>query len=256
MPHLSRILVYPIKSMDGVSVSESELTAGGALGFDRRWAFFDENDRTVNAKKYPAIQQIRADFQLAQQQVTFETATGRATFDLEAESNLLEQWASDYFGKHVFLRRSEQNGFPDDDERPGPTVISEASLQEVARWFGLTTDEVRRRFRANLEIGGVEAPFWEDQLCGRLPAQPVAFSIGNVRFEGLKMCARCPVPSRNSYTGQAEPVTFSKEFSAKREQSLPSWASPAQFPHFYFLSVNTRITAGNHIRVGDALQLL
>ena len=53
--------------------------------------------------------------------------------------------------------------------RPGPTLISTASLEEVARWFGFDLAEARRRFRANLEIGGCEA-FWKDTLAS--PARP------------------------------------------------------------------------------------
>ena len=39
---LERIMVYPIKSLDGVSVMESRLTDGGILEFDRIHAIVDE----------------------------------------------------------------------------------------------------------------------------------------------------------------------------------------------------------------------
>ena len=59
---------------------------------------------------------------------------------------------SDALGKHVFLEERLEGGFPDDLDAPGPTIISTETLNEVARWFGWGDEEVRRRFRMNLEL--------------------------------------------------------------------------------------------------------
>jgi uncharacterized protein YcbX len=130
----------------------------------------------------------------------------------------------------------------------------------VAAWFpGLDASEVRRRFRANLEIEGTEGlatpPFWEDRLCG--PAgQPIRFRIGDVVLEGTNPCPRCIVPTRDSTTGDAWP-RFAKAFAEQREAALPPWAERSRFDHFYRLAVNTRLAgAGGTIRVGDAVEVL
>ncbi len=150
-------------------------------------------------------------------------------------------------------------GFPDDLESPGPTVVSTATLRTVAGWFaGLNEDEVRRRFRANLEIdaeGNDLPPFWEDRLCG--PAgQATRFRVGDVVFSGTNPCQRCIVPTRDAATGDAWP-RFAKAFAQAREVSLPAWAERSRFDHFYRLAVNTRLAgAGGRIRVGDAVEVL
>src|SRR5581483_2540325 len=96
------------------------------------------------------------------------------------------------------------NGFPDDLNAPGPTVISTATLRTVASWFpGLTVDDMRLRFRANLEIDGVE-PFWEDRLYGE-QGESVTIRIGRVTIEGVNPCQRCVVPTRDPSTGHIVP---------------------------------------------------
>jgi uncharacterized protein len=133
---------------------------------------------------------------------------------------------------------NETAGFPDDTDAPGPTLVSTATLAAVASWFpGLSVDETRRRFRANLEIAGVE-PFWEDGLVGP-PGTAVPFQIGETRWLGVNPCQRCVVPTRDSATGAATPL-FQKTFANRREAALPPWAAREQFDHFYRLAINTR----------------
>jgi uncharacterized protein len=60
MPHLSKILVYPIKSLDGVEVSQAQILEGGALANDREFAMFDEAGKYVNAKRTEKIHGLRS----------------------------------------------------------------------------------------------------------------------------------------------------------------------------------------------------
>ena len=85
----------------------------------------------------------------------------------------------------------------------------------------------------------------------------VRFKIGDVAFEGSNPCARCPVPSRDSFTGAAD-ATFQKRFSEQRQAKLPSWAPAERFDHFYRLATNTRVPSTEHgklLRVGDAVSI-
>ncbi|MCU0449615.1 MAG: MOSC N-terminal beta barrel domain-containing protein [Bernardetiaceae bacterium] len=254
-PFVSRLTVYPIKSLDGVAVAQAQVRPGGSLNYDREFALFTAEGRTVNAKKFPTIQAVRADFNLNYHLVTL-AAGGRAdTFMLYTDSDRIAEWFSDYLGQRVELRQNTDTGFPDDVARPGPTVITEASLAAVAAWFGLEVANVRRRFRANVELGPAE-PFWEEHLLAA-PDQDRPFTLGAVQVMGLKACARCPVPTRDPDTAEARPQ-FQTLFMAQRQQHLPAYAHPAQYPHYYHLSVNTRIPAseqGKIIHVGDAVGL-
>ena len=259
MPYLARICLYPIKSLPPVSPPQAALLAGGALRHDREWAFFTEDGRVLNGKRTPAIHGLRSVFDLAAGDVCLEAAEGGQTgrFHLPDDHHALEAWLTYFFGQPVWLRRNAQSGFPDDLNAPGPTVISTATLEEVASWFpGLSVNSVRVRFRANLEIGGVP-PFWEDRLFGE-PETTVPFQIGGVLFHGVNPCQRCAVPPRDPETGEALP-DFSRVFRAKREETLPLWAVRTRFNHFYRLAVNTRVPeseAGKLLRVGDKVVCL
>ncbi|MCS7019860.1 MAG: MOSC N-terminal beta barrel domain-containing protein [Cytophagales bacterium] len=253
MPFVENIVVYPIKSMDGLSVRQAVVTKGGSLAWDRQFAFFTAEGKTVNAKKYPTIQQIRADFNLNYGLVTFTFGKQSKTFDLFYDQAAIAQWIGGFLGIAIEMRQNNNSGFPDDRQRSGPTVISTATLQTVANWFGLSVEQTRRRFRANIEIGGCP-PFWEDSLL-QAPDTPRSFYLGEVEIYGLKACARCPVPSRNPDTGIAL-AHFQAVFERLRREHLPSFAPVSQFPHYYFLSINTQIPAhqaGKVIQIGDVV---
>lgn len=54
-PYLAKILLYPVKSLDGVEVENARVLASGALQYDRKFAIFDEQARFVNAKRHAKI---------------------------------------------------------------------------------------------------------------------------------------------------------------------------------------------------------
>jgi len=104
---------------------------------------------------------------------------------------------------------------------------------------------VRRRFRCNIEIDGVDA-FWEDAFYGSTVA------IAGVEVQAINPCARCLVPSRDARTGKAM-AGFQKWFAELWQQHLPAGTSTAPFNHYYRFTVNTRIAAteaGKVIRLG------
>ena len=237
------------------------MLAGGALEHDRRYALYDR-DGAVNGKRTAAVHRLRTSVDLAAGTLALTVggaAEAARVFRLTGDRAPLTAALREYFELDDNVRLSENvsGGFPDDPDAPGPTIVSTATLACVAGWFGgLTVDEVRRRFRPNLEIGGVEA-FWEDRLFAEAH-QVVRFRIGEAVLEGVNPCQRCVVPTRDSFTGQAADH-FAKQFAARREASLPPWAARARFDHFYRLAVNTRApqgAAGCRIRVGSPLAIL
>jgi uncharacterized protein len=245
---VSAIYVYPIKSLSRTAVTESRIIPGGGLIHDREFALFDPEGVVINGKRQPRVHHIQALYDLPR----FTVRLGDARFHLIEDHARIERWFSDYFGFPVTMKRNTTTGFPDDLDSPGPTLVSVASLDAVNGWFpSLDREQVGRRFRANIEIDGVTA-FWEDRLFGE-PGEVVDFRIGDVRFQGNNPCARCPVPSRHPDTAEVVPE-FAKTFSAKRQATLPVWAAPGRFDHFYRLSVNTRVPGtevGKLLRVGD-----
>jgi uncharacterized protein YcbX len=254
MADLADIRIYPIKALDPLVLSEARLLNSGAIQNDRRWAIVDSAGKFINGKRTPLVHQLRASFDPAVEHVEFYYQSQTATFALEQETEAVEAWLSDVFSQPVRLLENVSAGFPDDTEAPGPTVISTATLVEVTRWFPtVSLDECRLRFRANLEIGGVE-PFWEDQLYGPAGSE-VAFTIGGVTLLGTNPCQRCVVPTRHPQTSEVWPK-FASEFARQRQASLPAWATAERFDHYYRLAVNTHLAGrGDRIAVGDPVTL-
>ena len=256
-PYLARIDIFPIKSMDGMSVAGVEVLGSGALKGDRTYALVDAQNRFVNGKRTAAIHRLRAavDPSLEHLSCWVEGEVKPVTFHLQHQRPELEGWLSNFFQQPITLAMNATHGFPDDTQAAGPTIISTATLETVASWYpGLSTDEVRRRFRTNLEIGGVP-PFWEDQLFSA-DGQPVPFTIGNVSLEGVNPCQRCIVPTRQTQTGEATP-DFQKTFLKNRSATLPLWTHSGRFNHFYRLAVNTNSSGqgGKSMAVGDPVEL-
>lgn len=261
MPTLKSITIYPIKSCDGVMLSRAKVVTGGALENDRRFALMENDQKVINAKRYATIHRLRMTFNADMTSVTLKSANepDEQVFSLQSPWSELQDWLSDYFEVGVKVMENRAGGWPDDTEATGPTIVSTATLHEVASWFpGLTADEVRMRFRPNLEIDGVE-PFWEDRLFAEA-GQAVRFKIGAVELAGVNPCQRCPVPTRNPWTGEVWPH-FAKVFQQHREATLPAWATRSRFDHFYRLTVNTRgvdatSEAPRVIQLGDEVEIL
>jgi uncharacterized protein YcbX len=256
VPRLAGIFVYPIKSLDGVALDEARIGPHGALEGDRRFAVCDATGAFVNAKRTPAMHTIRAAFGPGLSRVGLSTHERPAEwFDLEKERASVAAWLTERLGFEVGLVENRDGGFPDDVEASGPTVVSTATLEVVAEWFpGLDVAEVRRRFRANLEIGEAP-PFWEDSLYSESGPRP--FLVGEVRLFGLRSSRRCVVPTRSAHGGRRTP-RFQKLFAQRREETLPSWAPRSMFDHYYRLATNTiadPTSVGRRLQVFDSVQV-
>ena len=281
IPTLDRITLYPVKSLDGVEVAEARVLPSGGLENDRRWRLVDFDGRVVNAKRTAAFHPIRAEYELPEKLISLSRwsdppHTPAATFPLVPGTEGPCEWLSDALGLKVLLEERANGGFPDDRDAAGPTLISTASLEEVSRWFSFDLAEGRRRFRANLEIGGCDA-FWEDTLAsparaerppalGELPPdlpgdpyadlpppEPREFSIGEARFLATNVCKRCVVPSRDSRSG-AVTFHFREAFEARRGRGLRGDVDASGWNHLYRLGINTRLAATLSIlQVGQRL---
>ena len=260
-PKLANIRLHPIKSLDPVEVREARVSPSGGLVHDRVWALYSVDGKWVNGKRTPVIHLIRASYSPDVRSVTLSVPGDRRkiptrTFDFPDAYEEASEWFAVFFEQQIIVRYSP-DGFPDDSIANGPTIMSTASLQAVSGWFPvLSVDEIRLRFRTTLEIKGVPA-FWEDQLFGADERSSVRFTIGEVHFEGSNPCARCPVPPRDSRTGDTLDG-FQKRFTQLREATLPLWSPATRFDHYYRLATNTRVActeANKLLRTGDSLIL-
>jgi len=251
MGTLSKIIVYPIKAMPGVEVDSVTITQGGTLCNDRRWALEDEKGRLINGKNNKRIFSLQPRVDLEKETITFPNEGAEEAFDL-SDSVGLSECFSTLLDKRVFLKEDKEQGFPDDMNASGPTVISMASLEAVLSWYpNLSMDDIRARFRINLEVAS-EPAFWEDQLFVH-NKKPKAIQIGHVTIKSSNPCARCSVPTKDPLSGKPY-SDFYETFIKQRESSCPVWADVKCFDHWYRLSANTNIgkkETGKRLTVGD-----
>jgi uncharacterized protein YcbX len=255
MARVANIGVHPVKAFERVDVESARITEGGVVAPDRLYALRKPNGDLVNGIELDAVHDVTTSFDFETEQLTAEAGGERRQFDLRDDPEAAAEWFGDVLDTDLTLERDPTHGFISRPEA-GPSVISTATLEEVASWFDdLTAEDVRRRMRVNVEIGGVPT-FWEDQFVGE--GAP-AFEAGGIRFEGYKPCARCVIPQRDPDTGERTPDGFRSTFLERREETFPEWADFDAFGHYFRLMLIADVPEddrGQTLRVGDEVEVV
>ena len=283
MPHIARIRLYPIVALDPVEVPCAAVAPTGRLEFDQRFALLDESGNIVTAATCRALLRVRAQYDLAVSTVTLCGLEDSAaeTFHLVRDAERLAAWMSIRLGINVRLEEYRAADRTAAGSGNGPTLVTSGTLKEAAAWFpGLSAEEMRRRVRANLELGGALA-FWEDRLFAQ-PGYAVRLAVGRVELTGLvpQECAASfaydaqtgadtPVPvsledqklseRRDVGRPRTPALAFQQHFMRMRRETLPSFVAQERFKHFYKLGVLTRLEASaadRTIRIGDRVRIL
>ena len=263
MAHVADLRIFPVKALDGEAVERARISAAGTLAGDREYALCapeadaitdraDVRDLAYNGKQFEAVHRVRTSVDGGVLTVRPPEGVVRR-FDLETEREAASEWFGGVLDEAVDLRHRDAPGFVDRPEL-GPSVISTATIEEVASWFDdVSVESARRRLRANVEVAGVP-PFWEDRFVGD---DAPAFEAGPVRFEGAEPCARCVIPTRDPDTG--EPLEeFRERFLRRREATFPEWADRDAFEHLYTTMLISRIpesSRGETLAVGDEVSV-
>ena len=258
MPKVERIRLYPFKGFGGAEVEEARVSEAGTLEHDREFALHD-GDSTINGKDTDAVHGFTTRLDTTSDELTVESPDGgTVTVEMSYEgARELTDWLGDddRFGDAT-VKRDVPFGFVDRRDRlPSVSVVSTATLREVASWFdGIDTDDVRRRLRTNVEVSGVPA-FWEDRFVGE---DAPDFRVGDVRFEGAEPCARCVVPTRDPDTGETT-EGFRETFVRRRRETLGDDAADDVFDHAYTVTLIARVAEddrGSVVRVGDSVEVV
>ncbi|MEG4204660.1 MOSC N-terminal beta barrel domain-containing protein [Microcoleus sp. Pol7_A1] len=258
MSYVASIHIYPVKSLDGIAVSQATILASGALEGDRSFAICDEAGELVNTKRNSGVHFLRLSFDIQKRMagIKIQDTEQEIFFHVDRERPGIEYWLSNYFGFPVKLMENLLTGFPDDTAAPGPSIISTETIAEVASWFPrVSVNEMRHRLRANIEIGDVPA-FWEDQLFPEAN-ELVTLKIGTVIFEAINLghpCIRCPP----YYAPKATDTNFQNLLKAKQEEIMPDLVKRGSLNHFNRLIVSMRVSgqaAGKILHIGDEVQI-
>lgn len=257
-PVVNKITIYPVKSLDGVSLQKAQIGPGGCLLHDREYAITDSNGKFVKGKNNDLVYLLRTEFDLEHETIAFRHQSDSRwhRFQLQNDIPAINEYLSDFFKMPVTLARNTEGEFLDIPVQSGVTVLSNASLQEVSTWFNdMDMEETRKRFRATIEITGAPA-FWEDKLFLE-EGTAIEFKTGDVTMYGISPRARCVVPTRHPQTGDII-HGFPKQFAKQRMDNLPPWSTLQDYGHAYYLSVDCYIPPaefGKWIAVGAELTI-
>ncbi|MFS4493504.1 MOSC domain-containing protein [Maribacter sp. 2308TA10-17] len=259
-PYISKIRLYPVKSLDPVEVNEAEIGIR-SLKHDRAFAMVAEDRRYVNGKRTGRVNQLGTTYDLDKRLISLTpTASGiTQTFELREGNKELNGYLENYFKIKLKLYHRTKGELMDIPGASSVTILGEASLQSLhADLSGHTLEDLRLRFRANLELSGT-SPFWEENLF-ETPGTGVRFKVGDdVEMIGISPRARCNVPPRNPLTGETD-KSFVKNMIKSRANSLPEDSTLSTHgEHLYYLSVNTYLSeseVGKLITLGDTIEII
>lgn len=221
MLQVSQLFIYPIKSMGGISVDKARVTDRG-FEHDRRWMLVDENNLFISQREIAEMALMRPEITGTGIKVTYLRNNSSILIPFKPQTDEFAQlqiWDDTCDGQFVSAEAdrwfSESLGFkcrlaymPDGtrritDQRYTPEnsitsfadaypflLISQASLDDLNK--KLAEPIPINRFRPNIVFTGGE-PFSEDLMH--------SITIGDIVFNGVKLCARCNIPTINQDTG-------------------------------------------------------
>lgn len=259
MAYVASIHIYPVKSLDGISVSQATILGSGALKGDRSFAICDEHGEFVNCQRHNGAYFLRLSFNTSNNIVglKIQGTEQEIFFHIDRERARIQSWLTNYFGFPVKLVENLLTGFPDNPAAPGPTIISTETIAEVASWFPrVCVNEMRQHLRANIEIGDVP-PFWEDQLF-TASDEVVRLQIGKITFEAMNPSQQSIVFTPNCFRQEVYP-NFKEVFTAKRNKTMPRSARRSPLNHLSQLNINTRVAdraSGKILQIGDEVKIL
>ncbi len=254
---VSKLFIYPVKSLDPVELTEAEIGIH-SLKHDRSFAMMGDDGRYINGKRTGRVNQLKASYDLEQGLIhlTPRDKEQVETFELSTDNKDLNDYLEDFFDLKLHLIQSAKGELLDVPYRSSVTTISEATYQSLLQDFPHhNIEDLRLRFRANIEIKGVDA-YWEEQLI-KAPGTGIQYTIGDINMIGMTPRARCNVPPRNPMTGETD-KTFIKVMMQSRENNLSADSALPNFGNTYHLSVDTYVPpteAGKIIKVGDQVAI-
>ncbi|CAN5350263.1 MOSC domain-containing protein [soil metagenome] len=262
---IRQLYIYPIKSLGGIAVNSAVVTSRG-FEHDRRWLLVDENNCFLTQRVLPEMALLKVEIEDDGLRVThkikgdalkilFTAHIGKAkaavtiwddTCTAQFVSNEADEWFSTKLGMNCRLVY-----MPDDTERIVDQnyarekditsfsdaypflIIGQASLDELNGRL----DEALpvNRFRPNIVFTGGK-PFDEDLMR--------RFTIGDITFHGVKLCARCNIP------------TIDQEKGTKSKEPTKTLATYRKKNNKILLGQNLVHDGSGEIAVGDMLDIL
>jgi uncharacterized protein YcbX len=209
---VSRLSITPVRSLALQHPESVELGPHGVED-DRRYSIHTDDGRLFDATKHGPLVSIGAELDRTDgserltlrmpsgETISAEVALGPLTqldvYDrLFAARPVIGPWAealSEWVGRPLQLFRSERRA--GESDRNGVSIMSEASVEELARQGNGGTPVDPRRFRMLIELAGAERPHQEDGWIGH------RVRIGEAYVRITKPVARCVITTQDPDTG-------------------------------------------------------
>jgi uncharacterized protein YcbX len=228
MAHISQLYIYPIKSLGGIALQQSQVTSRG-LQYDRRWMLIDENNHFLSQRKYPQMALFHVSLQedglkvthTSSQQFTIVPYLPQTSINVEVDvwdslctgtyvSEEADKWFSRLLNITCRLIYMTDDSLRPVDERYAGTdhitsfsdsypmlLVGEASLYDLNS--KLASPITINHFRPNIVISGVDS-YFEDRI--------QHFEAGGINFYGVKPCARCVMIGVDPVTARTNSETL------------------------------------------------
>ena len=224
MLKLSEIYIYPIKSLGGIRLDATNITTRG-LENDRRFMLVDENGRFLSQREYTQLAIFKTEIEGEYLKITHKKdgQTIKVNLSPSSQSTPIQVTIWDDETTAIEVSQEASNWFTQALGIPTRLVyMHEESQRKVESNYALTGEEITsfsdgypiliigqsslddlnnrlenpvniNRFRPNLVFTDGE-PFEEDAWH--------EFTVGGVRFFGVKPCARCIMTTIDQETGE------------------------------------------------------
>jgi uncharacterized protein YcbX len=236
---LTQIWIYPIKSLGGISLLTARVMGKG-LRYDRRMMLIDETDTAITQRVYPQMalfktsisgEQLRIKFGQHELTLPLEEHSLSSPLDVSIWNDRVKAFEikrshSEWFSEMLGMR-CRLVFFPESNERPVDAryevnnenvsladaypfmIIGQSSLDDLNS--KLEEPVPMNRFRPSFVFEGGD-PYEEDYWRN--------FTIGDVRFVGVKMCDRCVLTTVNQVTAEkgVEPLKTLASYRKKENK--------------------------------------
>jgi len=227
MLKLSEIYIYPVKSLGGIRLQTANITTRG-LENDRRFMLVDENGRFLSQREHPQLAIFKTEIEAESLKITNKKNGSTLKISLQyslnheiTQSLNVQIWDDETSA--IEISSEATNWFTEALGIPARLVyMPEESHRKTDAQYSLTGEEITsfsdgypiliigqsslndlnnrlenpvniNRFRPNFVFTDGE-PFEEDAWH--------EFTVGNVRFFGVKPCARCIMTTIDQETGE------------------------------------------------------
>ena len=261
---LSEIYIYPIKSLGGISLDESEVTDRG-LQYDRRWMLIDEKNNFLTQRTHPQMALLKVEIECDELVVShkqdsqkiiriplenffftkelFQVSVWNDKVHVKSYNDQINEWFSEQLGircKLVYMPESAQRKVDPAFAKKGEVtslsdgypflIIGQESLNLLNS--KLAEPIPMNRFRPNFVFtGGI--PHEEDEWN--------EFTIGDIVFQGVKKCSRCVV------------TTIDQQTSSVSKEPLKTLSTYRNFNNKIMFGMNLLHSGKGEVKVGNTV---